>query len=167
MFTTQCSCSLQSIGHWQIFLTNGLKFWKSLGQFILERMRNCCYCYCKSGKTGKMSWPFLGASKNTDVIAQLLLPLDMNMVITACGKVVCQGSLESEPVPGITRTNLVSHSACLILTSVWHICPFNIGNSCHYDIKLIPICTSGKDVVILTTDTLSIGSVTVVPINLV
>ncbi len=36
--------------------------------------------------------------------------------------------------------------------------PFtNIGNSCLYDIILIPICTSGKDVDILATDTINNG----------
>ncbi len=67
---------------------------------------------------------------------------------------------------------MVSHtlfSGWLVLPSVWHVClPFsNIANSCHYDIRLIPICASDKDAVIFATDTLSRGSGIAVPINLV
>ncbi len=44
--------------------------------------------------------------------------------------------------------------------------PFtDISNSCHQDIMQIPICTSGKDVYILATDTLNRGSETLGPIK--
>ncbi len=48
-----------------------------------------------------------------------------------------------------------------------HVClPFtDISNSCLYDIRLIPNCTSGKDVVILATDTLNRGNGIVGPIT--
>ncbi len=42
-----------------------------------------------------------------------------------------------------------------------------LSNGCHWDIMLIPICTSGKYVDILGTYTLNRGSGMVGPINLV
>ncbi len=72
----------------------------------------------------------------------------------------------------ITMTNLVSHtlfSEWLVFTLVWHVClPLtNIGNNCPWDINLIPNSTSGKDVTIYATDTLSRGSGMVGHISLV
>ncbi len=69
-------------------------------------------------------------------------------------------------------TNLVSHtlfSEFLVITFVWHVgLSFsNTTNGCHYHIKLIAMCTSGKDVVIFVTDTLISWISTVGAINLV
>ncbi len=59
----QWFCSLQSIGHYQIFFCQLAWTFEDLIGQILH-----CYCYCKSGKIGKRFFlNFSGASKSIDL----------------------------------------------------------------------------------------------------
>ncbi len=66
-YMLHCSCSLQAIDRCLTFLTNGLKFWRSLGQFHIGM-----YGKLVSLLFDKMSWTFRGPAKHCMLILNIL-----------------------------------------------------------------------------------------------